>query len=82
MLKASEAWAITKKSDKYTEQLSMIEREIQKEAERGESSTWWHCENMTDYERETLVKRLEEFGYATTAGDSMIYINWRNASKE
>lgn len=82
MLKASEAWAITKKSDKYTAQLGMIEQEIQKEAERGESSTWWYCENMTDYERKILAKRLEEFGYTTSASDSVIYINWRNASKE
>lgn len=37
MLKVTEAWAITKKSDKYTEQLSMIEQEIQKEAERAEA---------------------------------------------
>ena len=82
MLKAAEAWAITKKSDKYTEQLSMIEREIQKEAERGGSSTWWYCENMTDYERKILTKRLEEFGYVATTSDSVIHINWRNASKE
>lgn len=82
MLKASEAWAITKESDKYTEQLSMIEREIRKEAKRGESSTWWYCENMTDYERKILTKRLEEFGYATSAGDGVIYINWRNPNKE
>lgn len=37
---------------------------------------------MTDYEREILALRLKEFGYAVTAGDSMIYINWRNAGKE
>ena len=82
MLKATEAWTITKKYDKYAEQLSQIEVIIRDEAERSGACTWWHCENMTDYERETLVKRLEEFGYAATAGDSMIYINWRNASKE
>lgn len=82
MLKASEAWAITRESDKYTEQLSMIEQEIRKEAERGESSTWWYCENMTIYERKILAKRLEEFGYATSAGDGVIYINWRNPNKE
>ena len=82
MLKASEAWAITKKSDKYTQQLSMIEQEIQKEAERGGSSIWWYCENMTDYDRKILTKRLEEFGYAIRGGDSVIYINWRNVNKE
>ena len=82
MLKANEAWTITKKYDKYTEQLAQIEVLIRDEAERGGARTWWHCKNMTDYEREILAKILEEFGYATTAGDSMIYINWRNASKE
>ena len=58
MLKATEAWAITKRSDKYTEQLSMIEQEIQKEAERGGSSTWWYCENITDYERKNFGKKI------------------------
>lgn len=82
MLKASEAWAITKKSDKYTEQLSMIEQEIRKEAERGGSSTWWYCENMTDYERKILAKRLEEFGYIVTIGYRVIHINWRDVNKE
>ena len=82
MLKASEAWAITKKSDKYTEQLSMIEQQIQKEAERGESSTFWYCEDMADYEQKILAKRLEEFGYTTSAGGSVIYISWRNINKE
>lgn len=82
MLKATEAWTITKKYDKYAEQLAQIEVLIRDEAERGGACTWWCCENMTDYEREILAKRLEEFGYAVTAGDSMIYINWRNASEE
>ena len=82
MLKASEAWTITKKYDKYGEQLAQIEVVIRDEAERGSGCTWWHCENMTDYERKILVKRLEEFGYAATAGDGVIYINWRNAGKE
>ena len=82
MLKATEAWTITKKYDKYAEQLAQIEVLIRDEAERGGARTWWHCKNMTDYEREILADRLEEFGYATTAGDGVIYINWRNASKE
>lgn len=82
MLKASEAWIITKEHDKYTAQLSMIEQEIQKAAKRGESSTWWCCENMTDYERKILAKRLEEFGYTTSVGDNVIYINWRDVRKE
>ena len=82
MLKATEAWTITKKHDKYAEQLAQIEVAIQDEAERGWYCTWWYCENMTDYERKILAKRLEEFGYATTAGNGVIYINWRNASKE
>ena len=82
MLKASEAWAITKKSDKYTEQLAQIEALIRDEAERGGSSTWWYCENMTGYERKILAKRLEEFGYIVTVGKDAIYINWRNTSKE
>ena len=81
MLKANEAWTITKKYDKYAEQLARIEVLIRDEAERGDYCTWWYCENMTDFERKILVKRLEEFGYAATAGDSMIYINWRDASK-
>lgn len=79
MLKATEAWTITKKYAKYAEQLAQIEVLIRDEAERGGVCTWWHCENTTDSERKILAKRLEEFGYATTAGDSMIYINWRNA---
>ena len=81
MLKATEAWTITKKYDKYAEQLAQIEVLIRDEAERGGACTWWHCENLTDHERKILAKRLEEFGYAATAGDSMIYINWRNASE-
>ena len=79
MLKATEAWTITKKYDKYAEQLAQIEVLIREEAESGGACTWWHCENMTGYEREILAKRLEEFGYAVTAGDSMIYINWRES---
>ena len=82
MLKANEAWTITKKYDKYAEQLAQIEVLIRNEAERGGACTWWYCENMIDYERKILAKRLEEFGYAVTAGDGVIYINWRNASKE
>lgn len=82
MLKATEAWAITKKCDKYAEQLAQIEVVIRDEAERGGACTWWYCENMTDYERKILVKRLEEFGYVATASDCVIHINWRNASKE
>ena len=80
--KATEAWTITKKCDKYAKQLAQIEVVIRDEAERGGACTWWYCENMIDYERKILAKRLEEFGYAATAGDSMIYINWRNVSKE
>lgn len=82
MLKASEAWAITKKSDKYAEQLSMIEQEVRKEAERGGISIWWNCENLAYYELKILTKRLEEFGYVTSMEGDVIYINWRNASKE
>ena len=82
MLKAFEAWALTMKHDKYVEQLDMIEQEIRKEAEHGESSTWWYCENMTNYERKILAKRLEEFGYAISVGDGVIYINWCDVSKE
>lgn len=82
MLKATEAWTITKRHDKYAEQLARIEVLIRNEAERGGACTWWYCENMTDYERKILAKRLEEFGYATTAGDGVIYINWRNAKLE
>ena len=82
MLKATEAWTITKKHDKYAEQLAQIEVLIRDEAERGGAFTWWYCENMTNYERKILVKRLEEFGYDITIGDGVIYINWRNASKE
>ena len=72
MLKASEAWTITKKYDKYAEQLAQIEVVIRDEAERGGACTWWHCENMAEYERKILAKRLEEFGYAVTVGDIMI----------
>lgn len=82
MLKASEAWTITKKYDKYAEQLAQIEVLIRDEAERGGSVTWWYCENMTDYERKILAERLGEFGHITDVGDGVIYINWRNASKE
>lgn len=82
MLKATEAWAITKKYDKYAEQLAEIEVAIQDEAERGWYCTWWYCENMAEHERKILAKRLEEFGYAATVGKDRIYINWRNASKE
>lgn len=82
MLKASEAWAITKKNDKYAEQLVQIELAIRYEAERGGSATWWYCDNMTDYELKKLMERLGEFGYVTDAGDGVIYINWRNVSKE
>ena len=82
MLKANEAWTITKKYDKYAEQLAQIEVLIRDEAERGVTCTWWYCENMMDYERKILAKRLEEFGYATTVGDRVIHINWRNAGKE
>lgn len=82
MLKATEAWTITKKYDKYAEQLAQIEALIRDEAERGGADTWWYCENMTEYERKILTKRLEEFGYVVTAGDGVIYINWRNANKE
>lgn len=79
MLKASEAWAITKKNDKYAEQLAQIEVAIREEAERGGSVTWWYCENMTACERENLVKRLEGFGYTATPGRDTIYIHWNNA---
>ena len=82
MLKANEAWTITKKYDKYAEQLAQIEVLIRDEAERGGACALWYCENMTDHERKILAKRLEEFGYVITAGDGVIYINWRNASKE
>ena len=82
MLNASEALAITKKHDKYAEQMGMIEQEIQNAAKRGESSTWWYCENMNDYEQKILVKRLEEFGYFISVSDDIIYISWREARKE
>lgn len=82
MLKATEAWTITKKYDKYAEQLAQIEVLVRNEAERGGACAWWYCENMTDYERRILVERLEEFGYRATAGRDVIYINWRNAGKE
>ena len=82
MLKASEAWTITKKHDNYAEQLAQIEVLVRDEAEHGGACTWWYCENMTDYERKILTERLEEFGYITDIGDGVIYINWRNASKE
>ena len=82
MLKATEAWTITKKYDKYAEQLAQIEVLIRNEAERGGACAWWYCENMIDYDRENLAKRLEEFGYAATIGDRVIHINWRNAGKE
>ena len=82
MLKANEAWTITKKYDRYAEQLAQIEVLIRDEAERGGACTWWYCENMTEYERKILAKRLEDFGYSTTVGREVIYINWRNASKE
>ena len=77
MLKANEAWTITKKYDKYAEQLAQIEGVIREEAERGGCVTWWYCENMTNYERKNLAKRLEDFGYVTSAGKDVIYINWR-----
>lgn len=79
MLKASEAWAITKKNDKYAEQLAQIEIAIREEAEHGGSVTWWYCDNMTAYERENLARRLEEFGYTVTPGRDTIYIHWNNA---
>jgi dTDP-4-amino-4,6-dideoxygalactose transaminase len=82
MLKASEAWALTKKYDKYAEQLTEIEEVIKQEAERGESCTWWYCENMTAHERNKLAERLKEFGYVTHAGGGTIYINWRNAKED
>lgn len=82
MLKATEAWTITKKYDKYAEQLAQIEVLIRDEAERGGACTWWYCENMTDFERRNLVERLKEFGYKATAGEETIYINWRDVSKE
>ena len=77
MLKASEAWTITKRYDKYAEQLAQIEVLIRNEAERGGACTWWYCENMADYERKILAKRLEEFGYTATASDRVIHINWQ-----
>lgn len=82
MLKANEAWAITKKHDKYAEQLAQIEELIRDEAERGMACAWWYCENITGYEREILAEKLEEFGYTATASDDVIYISWRNAGKE
>ena len=82
MLKANEAWTITKEHDKYTEKLIQIEALIRNAAEHGSTCTWWYCENMTDYERKNLAKRLEEFGYVITVSESVIYINWRDASKE
>ena len=82
MLKANEAWAIAKKHNKYAEQLAQIEVHIRNEAERGMACTWWYCENMTNYERKILAERLEEFGYAATTSDNVIYISWRNAGKE
>ena len=82
MLKANEAWIITQEHDKYTEKLIQIEALIRNAAERGSTCTWWYCENMTDYERKNLAKRLEEFGYIITVSESVIYINWRDASKE
>lgn len=62
--------------------LAQIEVLIRKEAECGKACTWWYCENMAEYERKILAKRLEEFGYTTTVGKERIYINWRNASEE
>lgn len=82
MLKANEAWTITKKYDKYAEQLTHIEVLIREEAERGNVCAWWYCEDMVDYERKILAKRLEEFGYRAAVGKETIYINWRDASKE
>lgn len=79
MLKASEAWAPTKKYDKYAEQLAEIDLVIREEAMRGHSITYWYCDNMTACERENLVKRLEEFGYTATPGRDTIYIHWNNA---
>ena len=79
MIKATEAWELTKKYDKYAEQLAQIEVLIQNEAEHGGSYTWWYCENMGKYEQKKLAERLEELGYAITAGDNVIYINWTNA---
>lgn len=79
MLKASEAWAITKKSDRYAEKLAEIEVAIRDEAERGGACTWWYCENMTNHEQKILARRLEEFGYTVTPGRDTIYIHWNNA---
>lgn len=79
MIKATEAWELTKKHDKYAEQLAQIEVLIQNEAEHGGSYTWWYCENMGKYEQKKLAERLEEFGYTITIGDNVIYINWTNA---
>jgi hypothetical protein len=77
-LKQPEAWTITKKYDKYAEQLAQIEVLIRDEAERGGACTWWYCENMINYERKILVKRLDTI----TVDMDTIYINWRDASKE
>lgn len=57
MIKATEAWELTKKYDKYAEQLAQIETLIRDEAEHGGSYTWWYCENMTDYERKNFGKK-------------------------
>ena len=78
MIKATEAWALAKKYDKYAEQLAQIDLIIRDAAERGGSCTWWYCENMDEYEQKILAKRLEEFGYVITAGNGVIYINWTN----
>lgn len=82
MLKATEAWALTKKYDKYAEQLADIDLIIREEAMRGHGIAYWYCDNITDYERRELAERLKEFGYRTNTDKDTIYINWRNASKE
>lgn len=82
MLKASEAWALTKKYDKYVEQLAEIDLVIREEAMRGHSITYWYCDNMTDYERKELAERLKEFGYITNADKDTIYIKWCNAKED
>lgn len=56
IIKATEAWALTKKYDKYAEQLAQIEVLIQNEAEHGGSYTWWYCENMGKYEQKNWQK--------------------------
>lgn len=79
MITATEALKITKANDNIASELEMIEKEIHICASRGDFSTWWYTERLTDNQNLVLSENLRTFGYyvKTYTKQKKIYISWR-----